>query len=178
MLQVNGVGRHQPNVPVDPRARVPAGCRLAGVVGPHRQNVGVLLTESQEAGHLILKADVSVRPLPQRDAIEPHCAVGHHAIELDEHPPMGILYWQREVFAVPAHAGRQESPGAARRAFLVERPFDTPVMGHVEGAPGGILEGRLLRAGGVRLEKSPVAIERYGGSDWRIWGSLSGSHDQ
>ena len=162
-------------MPVDARAGIPARCRLRGIVGAHRQDVAGFGAELQMAGEFVAKADVAVRPLAQVEAVDPHVAVGHDAVEFDEHALVGVGRRQREMLAIPADAAGQERARAAGGILFVERAFDAPVVRHVDGAPGAVVEVGLFRAGGVGFQEAPAGIE---GGDIRGLQAENGREDE
>ena len=106
------------------------------------------------------------------EAIDPNVAVGHDAIEVDEDAPARVVCGQRETFAIPADTCRQETTRASRRILLVEWPFNTPVMRHVELPPCAVIEVWSLSAWSIAFKKTPIAVERR--SDSSIARELGG----
>ena len=119
----------------------------------------------------IAKADIAIRTPAQVEAIDPNVAVGHDAIEVDEDAPARVVCGQRETFAIPADTCRQETTRASRRILLVEWPFNTPVMRHVELPPRGVIEVRFLSTWGIAFKKTPIAVEGRSNSSkrCRLW---------
>jgi hypothetical protein len=93
-------------------------------------------------------------------AVDPHVAVRHHAVELDEDATPRVSGGQREALAIPADARRKKAAVLARRVLLVERPLDAPVVRHVYLAPRRVVKLRPLRARRVRFKETPVRVER------------------
>ena len=75
------------------------------------------------------------------------------------------------MFPVPADAGGEKAAGAARGILLVEGTFDAPVVGHVQGAPGGVRELGLFGARCVGFEETPIGVEGNGGPDEPLYRS-------
>src|SRR5436853_3809637 len=120
----------------------------------------------------IAKADIAKRPLPQVEAIDPNVAVGHDAIEVNEDATARVVSRQPEMFAIPADSCRQKTTRTSRWILLVERPFDTPVMWHVELPPCAVIEVWFLSPWSIASKKTPLAIERRSNSN--IWRRLRG----
>src|SRR5437764_13043966 len=112
----------------------------------------------------IAKADIAIRTPAQVEAIDPDVAVGHDAIEVDEDLTAGVVCGQREMFAIPAYARRQKTTRASRWILLVEWPFNTPVMRHIELPPCAVIEVWFLSVGSIALKKTPIAVERRSNS--------------
>lgn len=68
------------------------------------------------------------------------------------------------MLAIPTDATREIATPATRGVIPVIRPFNAPVMGHVQSAPHGIIKIRFLGARGIGLEKSPIKVEGCGDS--------------
>jgi hypothetical protein len=157
VFDVDGVGRDEADVPVDAGAGVPARGGLPRVVGADGDDVR--LAEVQMFGQLVAEADVTVGPFAKMMPVDPHVAVRHHAVELDEDAALRVLCGEVEVLAVPADARGQVAAVLARGVLLVERPLDAPVVRHVETAPGRVVELGPLGARPVALEEAPVGVE-------------------
>ena len=138
-----------------------AGC--AGIVGTDGKHVRLVAAKVEVAGQLVAKADVTIRPLAQVEAVDPDIAVGHDAVEVDEDTPHSISREQREMFSIPADAGGKKATCSTRRVAPVEWSFDTPVVRHVELAPRRIIKVWLFSSSLVAFEKEPIGIK--GGND-------------
>src|SRR2546429_1507930 len=92
-------------------------------------------------------------------SVDPHFAVAVHAIELDEHQPARVPRGQGEGLTVPAHAAGERSAARAGGIGIAELSLDAPVVRHIEVAPGGIVERRILSVRDVAQVESPGAVE-------------------
>src|SRR5262245_22416499 len=95
-------------------------------------------------GQLVLKADITIRALPQMVAVDPHIAIRHHAIKFDKDSALDIIRGKRKTLVIPPDASRQEASCTARRVLLVEWAFNAPIVGYIELAPGSIIELRIF----------------------------------
>ena len=80
------------------------------------------------------------------------------------------------MFAIPGDA--EEGQAAIVRIVLaIEGTFDGPIVRQVERAPGGVVEGGLLGAGGFALEEAPVVGDSDApvGADLDFRGSAGGN---
>src|SRR5713101_2585676 len=93
-------------------------------------------------------------------AVDPDVAVSHNTVEVDENAPAFVICGQREVFAIPADAGRKKSACAAGWVVLVEWSFNAPIVRHVQLTPGLIIKLRVLSSSDVAFEKEPIGIKR------------------
>src|ERR1035437_5288051 len=66
------------------------------------------------------------------------------------------------MLLIPANARWQESAGTAGLVGFGKRPFDAPIVRHIEFSPGTVVELRLLRTGGIGFQKPPVCVEGHG----------------
>src|SRR5579884_515170 len=92
-------------------------------------------------------------------AVDPDVAIRHDAVEIDEDAFRGIGFGQSELLSVPADTGGEKAARAAGCVLRIKRPGDAPIVRHVNCAPGGIVEGGLLGAGGVGLQKAPARVK-------------------
>ena len=88
LIDVRRVCRDEPNVAINPGARVPARVRLLRVVHPDRHHIAG--AEADVGSELVPERAVAVGPLPEGAAVDPDLAVAVHAIELDEYDPAGV----------------------------------------------------------------------------------------
>ena len=109
---------------------------------------------------VVFKTDVAEGPVPQKLAVDPDIAVLIDAVELHQHLLSLPVLRRGEGPAIPADARRQRAAGAARRVALRVRPFDAPVVGQVQFAPAGVIEGGLFGARRVALVEPPAKIRR------------------
>src|SRR5438874_2368943 len=92
----------QTNVPVNPRARVPARSRLPGSICTNSEDV--VFTKIEMRCQLVTETYIAVRAIPQMKAVYPNVRIRHHAVEFNEHQPVAQIARHREVFAVPPSA--------------------------------------------------------------------------
>ena len=78
--RVYGGGDRKPNMPVDAAAGVKARIGRNGVVNAHRHQVGSW-TEIEVSRKLVLERRISVRPVAEEVAVDPHVAVAVDAVE-------------------------------------------------------------------------------------------------
>ena len=148
----------QPRMPVDARARVPAGVGLEGVVDADGQHVRAV--ELEVLGQIVGEADVAAGPLAERVAVDPDLAVLVDAVELDGDLLALAGRGQAKRLAIPADAGGQVGALVAGRFGPREGPFDAPVMGQVQGPPGRVVEGRCFGALCLAAGELPAVIHQ------------------
>ena len=127
---------------VDASPGVPARCRLGRGVGAHREQVHG--TKLDQPADVIPETHVTVRPLAEQRAVEPHPAVRHHSVELDPRPTARHRSGKVETLAIPGNARRQPPSGTTGRGAPVKGPLDAPVVRHTHPPPCRIVKTRLL----------------------------------
>src|ERR1019366_7378688 len=147
------VGGQQPGVTVDAGARIPAAIGLAGVVDFDGDHVVAGVEQRRE---IVREGDEAVGALAQILAVDPHFAVLIDAVELDDDDAVVVGLGHAEALAIPADAGRKAPLGFL---LLAVGALDAPIVGQVDGAPGGIGELGLLGAGRVSLEELPTEVK-------------------
>ncbi len=156
-LHVHRPGGLDPQVPVEPRARVPArGFRLRREPDRH----DVLAAESEVWRQVDREADVAVRPAAELAAVQEDGGVRHRPVDLERVVPLTGRLRHLEALPVPGH------PEVRQRALVradggVERPLDRPVVRQVEHAPARVVEGRRRRCGEVALLEAPARVEGH-----------------
>ena len=171
---VGVAGGDEADLAVDARAGIPARCGLLRIVHSHRDDV---LAGMQMRRQFIVEADIAIGPVAEQLAVQVDVAVGHYAVEDDEHAARrggrGVGGGNGEGLAVPADAGGRKGAGAARGRVLLEWPGDRPVVGQGDLRPCGVVEAGLLRAGCIRLKKAPARGELLNHA--RLCGVVRGS---
>jgi len=158
MGHMDRIHRHQPGVPVDARAGIPARGGLRSVVHFHSHHI--VAAGIQVRGKVVGETDVPERPLPQELAVDPDFAVLVGAIDLDGHLPVFIRRGQAEMLPVPPDSRGREATGASARLGWDEGALDAPIVRQVETAPSGIGETRLLGARCVAFVELPAEVKR------------------
>src|SRR5437867_5340764 len=94
----------------------------------------------------IAERAVAVRSLAQVVTVDPDLAVAVHAVEVDERQASTVRHGNRECLAIPTDSAWQRATADAGRMRLTEFSLDAPVVGQVERAPSGIVEGGVVGA--------------------------------
>src|SRR5450756_1495968 len=134
-------------MPVNTGTGIPAGGGLRGGIAADGDDV--VAAEIQMTGQIVIETDVAERAVTEVEAVDPHVAILHHAIEPDGYGLARVRLGQGEMLAIPAEATGQERTSTDGFVRIGEGAFDAPVVREVELAPVGVGEGGLLRAGGV-----------------------------
>src|SRR5215469_3080024 len=92
--------------------------------------------------------------------VEIHGGIAVYAIEFNTHTFALPAWGSVECVAVPANAAGEESSAGAAGVVLVGLAFDAPVVGQVDGAPGGIGKGGRLGSGGITKDELPAGVGR------------------
>ncbi len=152
---------------IDAAARVPAaaGQLVVDLDREHvrRANLGV-------RGEVAFERGIAVGTGAYLRAVHVHGAVHVHAIELDHDPLSRGRSREVEGLSVPAQATVEVPAFIGSRRALVEWQRDAPIMGHVQGSPGRIVEGRVLRAADVAEMELPGKVEADRGRSLSVVG--------
>ena len=170
---MNWIGDHQPDVAVNARAGIPAGRRLVRSVGADGQNVRPARAEVQVRREFMAETDVARRafasdtPLIQTSLF---CITASNSMKTRRPEKFSQ---QGEIFSIPADAAGQKSTRAAGPVGFGKRPFDAPVVRHVQLAPRTVGKIRLLRPGTSAFRKRQLVS-----NDWvtRRFGGRGGGH--
>ncbi len=192
---MRGRGLDQPDVAIEAGTLIGPGFAEADVA---TDDEDVRLARSGEVGDVDAEGGVAALVRSDDEAVEDDEAVARDTVEFECEAPPGILGRDRQHAAIPADAGRGPQPadrlepligaGAieirARRAELLERQIDRPVVRQVDRLPLLVVEARvrdrradvaglaigivrgaeaeiLGRIGGVTEVEAPAAIERH-----------------
>ena len=168
----HGSGDVQPHVAVDAGAGIPA---RGLILGREAHGQHVLLAELDVRREIEREALIAVGASAQLLAVDPDGGVRHGAIELHAEVLALGAGRHREVLAIPGHAEERQT-AVVRADLAVERTLDSPIVGQVERAPGGVVESGLLGAGGFALEEAPVVSDADAsvGADLDFGGSRAG----
>ena len=118
MLKMHRIGHHQPHVPIDARPGIPARRRLLRIITSHRDHILIL----QMRREVISETGISIRPMPEHLSVDPHIAVGHHAVEIDEDVLVFRIRRKREMLAIPTNPRAQKRPRPASGASCSNGP--------------------------------------------------------
>src|ERR1700728_2936394 len=141
----------QPGVSIDAGPGIPAAIGLMRVIHPDGNHVIVVAAEVDMRGEVIEKRNVTIRTVAQRLAVDPHLAILVDAIELEGELFVLVRFGHAKALAVPANSSRQIATTRTGGFSLVERSFDTPVVGKIEELPR-----RARKVGGARVGKPPA----------------------
>src|SRR5262245_8802986 len=150
------ISGRRPRVTRDTAARVVARVGLRRVVDTHGDDVTPVREMRRKVEPL---RRVAVRPMAEERAVDPDVAVHVYAVELEPGATAGGCARKRERLAIPANARRQIADATTTRTVLGVRPFDAPVVRHVDGAPTAVVERRDLRARRVAAREAPSRIQ-------------------
>ena len=152
-----GARAHQADVAVDAAAGVPAPAGLDGIVHAHGDDV-VLSGRVQQRGDVKVEGAVAIGASAGQPAVDPDLAVHIDAVELHGH---ALRVRGPEMLAVPADPAGQGSAVDSGRVGPGEFSLDTPVVGEVQAAPGGVVEGGLRLRRVVPEPEQPAEIEVF-----------------
>ena len=141
----------------DPASRVIPRVDLTRVVHAHGDHVD---TRHQLRRDVVPLARVPVWPMSHLGAVHPDVGVHVHAVELEPRATSRRAAGQRETLAIPADPHGEKAAATQRRVRLRVRPFDAPVVRHVDRAPSPVVERGRLGAGRVATQEAPLGIER------------------
>ena len=102
--KMHGIGRLKPDVSINAGSGVPSGRRLTRIINADRDHI--VAAGFEMAGHLVLKAHISVRPIAEMKAVDPNIAVCHHAVKIDKDAAVRIARPHRKMLSIPADASR------------------------------------------------------------------------
>ena len=132
----------QPHVAVNPSARIPAG-RVGWIIQPNRENIfSAWLNKRSQVDR---PRSIAIGPTANKLPIQPNRRVSHGAIYFERNLFAGIACGNVKMLPVPADPPPGQLAGFAR-VFLLERPFNAPIMRQVEFAPARIVKGKLREA--------------------------------
>ena len=148
--------RHQPYMPIEPRAGVSARCRLRRSITADGQQIWRSWLEMLR--NIIAEADIDVRSAPEMVAVDPDIAVRHNPVKLNPHPSANGGH--PDFPPIPSHPRGQPAARSGGGRRLVEFPLDAPVVRLSDSPPRLGIEARFLRAFRIPLKKSPAFIQR------------------
>ena len=157
MGNMDGAPDFQPDVSIDPRARIPPGGEIFRGEA-NRQDV--FFFSVIEAGIQINgETDIPVRAFADFFAVQPDPCIGHRAVEHYYNPLIPRGFGDREVLSVPADTVDRKP---ARACVVVHREgtFDCPIMGQGDLPPSGVVEIDFFYPGDIPFMETPVVIER------------------
>ena len=119
----------------------------------------IVLAQFQIPGDIHLESNVPVLAGSHLCAVYIHVPVIHYSIKLQEHFLSLPRFVRAEGLAVPALAHRLE-PAPVQGRVLRPRLLPLEVVREVQAAPGGVVQGGILRPGDCSLAEFPVKVEK------------------
>ncbi len=139
---MDGVGDGEPDVAVDAGTFVEPAFLAGGV---DADDEFIFLAGEGVFGDVEVEAGVAAGVAAEAMAVEPDEGVAEDAVEGEGEGFSGVGGGEVEGAAVPADVGfpfgSEGFVAVVFVAFFVEGEFDGPVVGEVEGSPGGVVEG-------------------------------------
>src|SRR5690349_12125083 len=92
------------------------------------------------------------------NAVDPHIAVRHHAVKLDEITLCLASAGNRKMLSIPSDAGRKKSASATGGILLIEWTVNAPVVGQRNLRPRVVVELAFLCLRRIAPEKQPSSV--------------------